>query len=86
MTAREFLTTVTIILTVMALGSVIEVLVPMFADKPWKRGRRGANLRFTALSSASNWILASVAVVAALRWRPAGVMARIWLPIAEIGR
>ena len=80
MTAREFLTNVTIILTVMALGSVIEVLVPMFADKPWKRGRRGANLRFTALSFASNWILASVAAVAALRWRPAGVMAQLDWP------
>ena len=37
MTVREFLANVTIILAVMAIGATLEILVPMFVDKPWKR-------------------------------------------------
>ena len=44
MSAREFLFNVTIILTVMAIGAVLEILLPMFVDKPWRRERRMANL------------------------------------------
>ncbi len=85
MTAREFLTNLTVILVVMAIGATLEILVPMFADKPWKRNRRGANLRLTVLSFASNWLLASVAAVAALTLRPAGLLAQRGLPFwAEI--
>ena len=85
MTAREFLTNLSIILLVMAIGATLEILVPMFADKPWRRGRRAANLRLTALSFASNWMLASVAAVAALSWRPAGVLAQREMPFwAEV--
>lgn len=36
MTARAFLTNITIILAVTALGAPIETAVPMFAAKPWK--------------------------------------------------
>lgn len=85
MTTREFLANVTIILAVMAIGAVLEILVPMFADKPWKRGRRSANLGLTALSFFSNWTLASVAGIAALSVRPAGLLAQRGLPFwAEI--
>jgi len=85
MTAREFLTNVTIILTVMAIGAILEIVVPMFADKPWRRGRRAANLGLTALSFASNWLLASVAALAAVSWRPAGLLAQRGLPFwAEV--
>ena len=85
MTAREFLTNVTIILAVMAIGAVLEIIVPMFADKPWRRGRRSANLGLTAFSFLSNWLLASLAGVAALSLRPAGLLAQRGLPFwAEI--
>src|SRR5689334_10985583 len=86
MTVQQFLSNASIILTVMAVGALIEALVPMFAAKPWKNGRRGANLGLTALSLGSNWLLASVAAVLALRWRPAGLLAQLqwpaWVEIA----
>ena len=86
MTVRQFLSNATIILTVMAVGALIETLVPMFAAKPWKNGRRGANLGLTAVSLGSNWLLASIAAVLALTWRPAGLMAQLqwpgWIEIA----
>ena len=86
MTARAFLTNITVILTVMAAGALLETVVPMLAAKPWKRDRRAANLGLTALSFGSNWLLASLAAAAALTLRPAGLMARLgwpgWLEIA----
>jgi len=81
MTARDFLTNVTIILTVMAIGALLETGVPMFAANVWKRGRRAANLGLTALSFFSNWLLASIAAIAALRLRPAGLMAHLGWPM-----
>ena len=81
MTARQFLNNVTIILAVMAIGALIETAVPMFAARPWKNGRRGANLGLTALSIGSNWLLASIAAVAALTMRPAGLMAQLGWPV-----
>jgi len=53
MTAREFLTNITVILTVMAVGVLLETVVPMLAAKSWKRDRRAANLGLTALSFGS---------------------------------
>jgi sterol desaturase/sphingolipid hydroxylase (fatty acid hydroxylase superfamily) len=85
MTVRQFLGNAAIILTVMAVGALIEIAAPMCAAKPWKNGRRGANLGLTALSLGSNWLLASLAAVLALRLRPAGVMAQLqWPAWAEI--
>lgn len=85
MTVRQFLGNAAVILTVMVVGALIEIAVPMFAAKPWKNGRRGANLGFTALSLGSNWLLASLAAVLALRLRPAGMMAQLQWPVwAEI--
>jgi len=81
MTAREFLTNVTIILTIMAIGALVETAVPMFVARPRARGRRDANLGLTALSFVSNWLLASVAAAAALTLRPAGVLARLGWPV-----
>jgi|SRR5882672_6768372 len=81
MTARQFLNNVTIILAVMAIGALIETAVPMFAARPWKNGRRGANLGLTALSLGSNWLLATIAAVAALTMRPAGLMAQLGWPV-----
>ncbi len=86
MTAREFLANVAIIVTVMAVGALLETAVPMFLAKPWRQGRRAANLWLTAVSFGTNWLLASIAATAALTFRPAGLMARIvwpsWLEIA----
>lgn len=80
MTASEFLTNFTIIMTVMAIGALVEIAVPMFADKPWRRGRRVANLGLTAVSFLFNWLLASVAALAALQYRPVGMMAGLGWP------
>src|SRR5262245_5514975 len=85
MTAREFLFNLSIILTVMAVAAVIETVVPMFAGRPWRHGRRSANLGLTALSFSLNWLLASAAAVAALSLRPAGLLAWRGLPFwAEV--
>jgi sterol desaturase/sphingolipid hydroxylase (fatty acid hydroxylase superfamily) len=81
MTAREFVNNVTVILVVMAIAALLETAVPMFVAKPWKRGRRAANLGLTAVSFVSNWLLASIAATAALRLRPAGLMARLGWPM-----
>ena len=80
MSPSEFLTNFTIVMTVMAIGALIEVAVPMFADQPSRRGRRVANLGLTAVSFLFNWLLASVAALAALRYRPAGLMAGLGWP------
>jgi len=81
MTARDFLTNVTIILSVMAFGALLEIAVPMFAARPWRGARRTANLGLTAVSFLSNWLLASLAATAALTLRPAGLMAQLGLPV-----
>jgi sterol desaturase/sphingolipid hydroxylase (fatty acid hydroxylase superfamily) len=86
MTARDFLANASIILAVMAVGSLIETAVPLFTAGAWKNGRRGANLTLTAVSLLSNWLLASIAAIAALSWRPTGLMATrhwpMWLAVA----
>jgi sterol desaturase/sphingolipid hydroxylase (fatty acid hydroxylase superfamily) len=74
------LTNIGIILAVMGIGALLEIVVPMSAAKVWNLDRRSANLGLTALSFASNWLLASVAAVAALSFRPAGLMARLAWP------
>ena len=81
MTARDFLTNVAVILTVMAAGALLETLVPMFAARPWTQRRRMANLGLTALSFGSNWLLASLAALAALTLRPAGLLAQLGWPL-----
>jgi sterol desaturase/sphingolipid hydroxylase (fatty acid hydroxylase superfamily) len=80
MSAGEFLKNASIILSVMAIGALLETAVPMFVARPWRHGRRGANLGLTALSLLSNWLLASIAAMAALTMRPAGLMAQLGLP------
>ena len=86
MSLRDFLANVSVILTVMAAAALIETAVPMFMAKPWKHPRRTANLGLTALSFLSNWLLASVAALAAVWLRPAGVFAGLaWPAICRIG-
>ena len=42
MSLRDFLTNVSVILTVMAVAALIETAVPMFTAKPWKHGSPNA--------------------------------------------
>jgi len=81
MSARQFLSNITLILVVMGIGAVLETGVPMFADRPWRRGRRAANLGLMAIVFLLNWILTSISAVAALSWRPEGLVARLDLPL-----
>jgi sterol desaturase/sphingolipid hydroxylase (fatty acid hydroxylase superfamily) len=86
MTAREFVTNMTIILTVMAVATLIETAVPMSAAAASRRGRRSANLGLTAVGFFANWLLSSIAATAALALRPTGLLARLgspaWVDIA----
>src|SRR5262249_51595381 len=86
MSARDFLINVTVIVAVMAVGALIETVVPMFAAGTPKHGRQSANLWLTATAFLSNWLLASVSATAALALRPAGLMAQLqwplWLQVA----
>src|SRR5215467_9765514 len=81
MTTREFLTNVTIILAIMAVGTALETIIPLFSASNTSRGRRSANLAFTGLSFLSNWLLASLAAILALSWRPAGLLASMTWPL-----
>jgi sterol desaturase/sphingolipid hydroxylase (fatty acid hydroxylase superfamily) len=85
MTTRQFLTNLAIIMTVMALGTMLETVVPLFAGARAGGDRRAANLALTAVSFLSNWLLASIAAILALSMRPAGLMATIgWPPYAQL--
>jgi sterol desaturase/sphingolipid hydroxylase (fatty acid hydroxylase superfamily) len=81
MSVRDFLTNAGVILSVMAAAALIETAVPMFMAQPGKHPRRTANLGLTALSFVSNWLLASIAALAAVWLRPAGVFARFNWPM-----
>jgi sterol desaturase/sphingolipid hydroxylase (fatty acid hydroxylase superfamily) len=81
MSARDFLINVGVIVTVMAIAALIETVLPMFIGSTSGHGRRSANLWLTATSIFSNWLLASVAAIAALRFRPAGLMAQLHWPL-----
>src|SRR5436190_18179006 len=84
MSAREFLTNVSFILAVMALGGLLETAVPFFAAKR-DRDRRNANLAFTGLGFLVNWLLSSAAAVLALSLRPAGLLSvTAWSPSIRI--
>jgi sterol desaturase/sphingolipid hydroxylase (fatty acid hydroxylase superfamily) len=84
MSVREFLTNVSFILAVMAIGGLLEIAVPFFAAKR-DRGRRNANLAFTALGFLVNWLLSSTAAILALSLRPAGLLSvTAWSPTMRI--
>ena len=84
MSTREFLTNVTFIVSVMAVGALLEIVIPFFASKR-DGDRRRANLAFTGLSFLMNWALSSIAAVLALSLRPAGLMSvTAWSPTLRI--
>jgi sterol desaturase/sphingolipid hydroxylase (fatty acid hydroxylase superfamily) len=66
MTARQFLINISVILTVMAVAALLETAVPFFTVHPRMRGRRAANLGLTAVVFLLNWLLGSLAALAAL--------------------
>jgi sterol desaturase/sphingolipid hydroxylase (fatty acid hydroxylase superfamily) len=61
-----FLMNILIILAVMALAALLETAVPFFTVHTDTPGRRGANLRLTAVVFFFNWLLGSLAALAAL--------------------
>lgn len=83
MTAREFLTNITILSSIMAVAALVEAAVPMFSSRAWTRGRRAANLGLTAVVFLLNWSLSSAAAVLALKLslRPASLLAGTGLPL-----
>jgi sterol desaturase/sphingolipid hydroxylase (fatty acid hydroxylase superfamily) len=84
MTVREFLTNVTFILIVMAIGAALELVVPFFAAKR-EGDRRTANLTFTGVGFLVNWLLSSTAAILAVSLRPSGLMsATAWSPTIRV--
>ena len=83
MTAREFLTNVAILSTIMGLAALIEIAVPMFSHRTWTRGRRVANLGLTAVVFLLNWLLSLAAAVLALTMslRPPALATGLGLPM-----
>jgi len=77
MGGREFLLNASVILAVMALASLVETAVPMFVPRTPMRGRRTTNLALTCVVFLLNWLLNSVAAIAAMAWsaKPAGAIA-----------
>ena len=66
MTAREFLTNIAILSTIMGVAALIEAAVPMFSGRAWTRGRRAANLGLTAVVFLLNWSLSSATAILAV--------------------
>jgi len=81
MNAHEFLTTVTIILAVMALIGLVELIVPLFT-RP-SSGRSTANLGLTVLTLSFNWMLngAAAIIAAAFALQGPGYITRLGVPI-----
>jgi sterol desaturase/sphingolipid hydroxylase (fatty acid hydroxylase superfamily) len=71
MTLQEFLRSVALAAAVMALISVVEVVIPLYARGSAARGRASTNLSLTVLVFTLNWVLmTAVAAIASIS--PAG--------------
>jgi sterol desaturase/sphingolipid hydroxylase (fatty acid hydroxylase superfamily) len=84
MTPREFLTSATLVLAMLAVSSLIELALPLFARSPALRGRKATNLAMTALTLVLNWALTVVAagVAYAVSFQGPGLMDRLGIPLA----
>src|SRR5262245_15812566 len=80
MSTNEFATSVVVLLSVMAVISAVEVIVPLFPRRA-VRGRTTANLELTAIAFAINWALTSAAAVVSFA-QGSGVMARLGMGMA----
>lgn len=66
MTTREFFSTIIFLFNLMAVLSLVELVIPLFARDERSRGRLIANLGLTAVTFVLNWGLYSAAAVIAL--------------------
>ncbi len=74
MSAREYLGSVVFVLAVMAVGALLEAMVPLFARPMTLPGRRTANLAMTVQTLLFAFVLTSAVAVAA-----------VYLPLASPG-
>jgi len=81
MTVLAFLANVGVILTVMAAAALLETAVPMFIGRPRHQGRRQTNLGLMSLAFLLNWLFTSLAALAAIPLRPAGLLAATGWPL-----
>jgi sterol desaturase/sphingolipid hydroxylase (fatty acid hydroxylase superfamily) len=80
---NPFLINLAVVITTMAVASLIESGIPFFARPGPATGRRAANLAFTVVVFTVNWILSSAAAILALTlgFQPANLLAPS-LPLA----
>ena len=83
MSAHQFLTNIAVVVTVMAVASIIEAAVPLFAHAPSGTRRRAANLGLTVVVFLLNWALSSAAAIVALvtSFQPTDLAARFGVPM-----
>lgn len=83
MSAHEYLSSVAVVLSVMAAVALVELAVPLFA-RPAVPGRRRANLAMTMQALLTAFALSSVAALAAVQLPVAspGLLAGLGLPAA----
>ncbi len=86
MAAREFLTNLSIILAVMALLSLFELAVPLFARSARSKGRGFANFGLTLFTFLVNWGLISAAagIALVLSFQGGGLLAPLALPMPAL--
>jgi sterol desaturase/sphingolipid hydroxylase (fatty acid hydroxylase superfamily) len=87
MDSSQFLTTLSVVLPMLALASLTELALPMFERPPAQRRRVATNLSLTAVTLIWNWALGWLAAVLALALllHGPGLMARLGIPpIAQV--
>ena len=83
MSTHEFLTNMTVVVTVMAVAAAIEAAVPLFARESRGTPRRAANLGLTIVVFLLNWALSSAAAIVALAvsFQPTDLGTRLGVPM-----
>ena len=83
MSTHEFLTNMTVVVTVMAVAAAIEAAVPLFARGSRGTPRRAANLGLTIVVFLLNWALSSAAAIVALAvsFQPTDLGTRLGVPM-----
>jgi sterol desaturase/sphingolipid hydroxylase (fatty acid hydroxylase superfamily) len=84
MDPRDFLTTLAVILPMLALATLLELALPMFRRPASQRGRLATNLELTGMTLALNGLLTwtAAAVALALSMDGSGLMAGLGVPFA----
>ena len=83
MSTRQFLTNITVVVTVMAVAAMIEAAVPLFVRGSRGTPRRAANLGLTVVVFLLNWALSSAAAIVALAvsFQPTDLGTRLGVPM-----